>query len=54
MSGRARTFVGNEDAATAIEYALMAGLIALAVVSGLTNIGIKLSGYFSEISTALK
>jgi pilus assembly protein Flp/PilA len=47
-------FLGGDEGATAVEYALMAGLIALAIVSGLTNIGIKLSGYFSEVSSAMK
>ena len=47
-------FLRDSDGATAIEYALIGGMIALAVITGLTNIGVKLSGYFSEVSSALK
>jgi pilus assembly protein Flp/PilA len=54
MAGRIWTFVRSESGATAIEYALMGGLIALAVIIPVANIGTKLSGYFSEVSTALK
>ena len=49
-----RTFASDESAATAIEYALLGGLLALAIVTGVTGIGVKLSGYFSEVSSALK
>jgi pilus assembly protein Flp/PilA len=54
MAGHIWSFVRNESGATAIEYALMSGLIALAVILPLSNIGTKLSGYFSEVSTSLK
>jgi pilus assembly protein Flp/PilA len=40
--------------ATAIEYALIAAFLALAIITGVTGIGLKLSGYFSEVSGALK
>ena len=49
-----RTFLRDRRGATAIEYALMAGLIALAIITGVSGIGVKLSGYFSEASSALK
>ena len=49
-----KAFVGNESGATAIEYALIASLIAVALVTILTNLGTRLSGEFSEISAALK
>ena len=54
MFGRSLRFVRDESGATAIEYALIGGLIALAVIIPVSNIGIKLSGYFSEVSSALK
>jgi pilus assembly protein Flp/PilA len=47
-------FVANESGATAIEYALIASLIAVALVGILTSLGTKLSSEFSEISGALK
>jgi pilus assembly protein Flp/PilA len=49
-----RTFVRDVSGATAIEYALLAAFLAMAIITGLTNIGIKLSGYFSEVSSAMK
>jgi pilus assembly protein Flp/PilA len=54
MAKQFRSFARDEFAATAIEYALMAGFIALAIVTGVTGIGGKLSTYFSEASSALK
>ena len=47
-------FFSNESGATAIEYALMASLIAIALITALTNLAGRLSGEFSEISSALK
>jgi pilus assembly protein Flp/PilA len=47
-------FFVDERGATAIEYALMSSLIALAVIIALTNLGTRLSGEFSEVSAALK
>ena len=49
-----KAFVGNESGATAIEYALIASFIAVALVGILTSLGTKLSSEFSEISSALK
>ena len=54
MKNQFRTFVRNAEGATAIEYALLCAMIALAIITGLTNIGLKLSGYFSEVSSAMK
>jgi pilus assembly protein Flp/PilA len=48
------TFVRDVGGATAVEYALISTMLALAIIVGLTNIGVKLSGYFSEVSSALK
>jgi pilus assembly protein Flp/PilA len=47
-------FLGNETGATAIEYALLASLIALALVGALTALGTGLSSEFTEVSGALK
>jgi pilus assembly protein Flp/PilA len=48
------TFVRDDNGATAIEYALIASLIAMVIITGVTGIGVKLSGYFSEVSSAMK
>jgi pilus assembly protein Flp/PilA len=49
-----KSFVANESGATAIEYALIASLIAIALVTILGSLGTKLSTEFSEVSSALK
>ena len=38
--------------ATAIEYALIAGLIAVVIVTGVTAIGTKLSTIFTNLNNA--
>jgi pilus assembly protein Flp/PilA len=54
MRGRFKAFLCNNSGATAIEYALMSSLLALALVTILTNLGTRLSSEFSEISGTLK
>lgn len=54
MRGRIQSFLFDDSGATAIEYALMSSLIALALVAVLTNLGKGLSTEFSEISGVLK
>jgi pilus assembly protein Flp/PilA len=49
-----KTFFSDETGATAIEYALISALIAIALVVGLQNLGTRLSAEFSEVSSALK
>jgi pilus assembly protein Flp/PilA len=48
------SFVKDEGGATAIEYALIASLIAIGLVTALKGLGTRLSAEFSEISSALK
>jgi Flp pilus assembly pilin Flp len=45
---------GDERGAVAIEYAMLAMFLALVIVSGVSGIGTRLSGYFSQVSGALK
>ena len=47
-------FKDDQSGATAIEYALIGSLIAVALVTILTNLGARLSTEFSTISGALK
>jgi len=49
-----RTFFDDDRGATAIEYALIASLIAVALVTVLTSLGQGLSSEFSEVSGVLK
>jgi pilus assembly protein Flp/PilA len=46
--------IKNEKGATAIEYGLIAALIAVAAIGAMTNIGTKLSSTFENVSTSLK
>ena len=43
----------DESGATAIEYGLIAALIAVAIIVGATSVGTSLSGTFNTISTSL-
>ncbi|WP_229828027.1 Flp family type IVb pilin [Pigmentiphaga litoralis] len=44
-------FLNNEEGATAIEYGLIAGLVALGIILALTALGGSLDGLFRRIST---
>ena len=45
-----RTLADNRDGATAIEYGLIAGLIAVAIIAAITLVGTDLSGLFAGIA----
>lgn len=47
-------FVRDESGATAIEYGLIAALIAVVIITAVTTVGTNLSGTFGKVSTALK
>jgi len=49
-----RAFVRDESGATAIEYSLIAGGIALAIIATVKGIGPKINTTFSSISSQLK
>jgi len=49
-----RNFWNNQSGATAIEYGLIAALIALVIITGVTAVGTKLSTTFTNISTTLR
>jgi pilus assembly protein Flp/PilA len=48
-----KSFVKDESGATAIEYGLIAALIAVVIVSALVAIGPKLSNAFTSVSNQL-
>ncbi len=54
MFAKFNVFAADESGATAIEYALIASLIAIALVTILGSLGTRLSQEFSEVSSALK
>ena len=43
-------FLKDEEGATAVEYGIIAGLIAMAIVVATTGVGTKLSGLFDYIA----
>jgi pilus assembly protein Flp/PilA len=45
-------FLSDQSGATAIEYALLASLIGIAIVTTVTAVGVKLSGSYSNIAAA--
>jgi pilus assembly protein Flp/PilA len=47
-------FLSDEGAATAIEYAIVAGGISIVIVAVVKGIGLNLSGRFESYSSALK
>lgn len=48
-----RSFAQNQSGATAIEYGLIAALIAVAAIVAMTQIGDNLEGTFSNVATEL-
>lgn len=46
-------FIKNEEGATAIEYGLIASLIAVAIVAILTTLGPALAGVFATVQSKL-
>ncbi|MBS3648648.1 Flp family type IVb pilin [Pseudaminobacter sp. 19-2017] len=54
MSKLFARFVKDESGATAIEYGLIAALIALAIVVGAGALGNNLSNKFNKIADELK
>ena len=46
-------FWNDQSGATAIEYGLIAGLIAVVIITSVTAIGTKLTAKFTSISNAL-
>jgi pilus assembly protein Flp/PilA len=48
-----RKMLKNEKGATAIEYGLIAALIAVAAIGAMTSLGTKLGGTFNNVSNKL-
>ncbi|MBR0552005.1 Flp family type IVb pilin [Stakelama marina] len=49
-----RKFIRNSKGATAIEYGLIAALIAVAAIAAMQGLGNNLSSTFNTVSTKLK
>jgi pilus assembly protein Flp/PilA len=48
-----RKFIKNDKGATAIEYGLIAALIAVAAISAMKGVGTTLNSTFSNVSTQM-
>ncbi len=47
-----KSFMANEDGATAIEYGLIAALISVVIITTVTAVGQNLNTAFGKIKTA--
>lgn len=48
-----KNFISNESGATAIEYGLIAGLIAVVIIVAVSAVGTSLTATFTKVSTSL-
>ena len=48
-----KNFLHEEEGVTAIEYGLIAALVAVAIVAGASAVGISLSALFTNIGTCI-
>jgi len=48
-----RALIADEEGATAIEYGLMAALIAGVIITTVTTLGTKVAGLYSSVNSKL-
>ena len=46
-------FVQDESGATAIEYGLIAALIAVVIITAVTTLGTNIKGNFNKVATSM-
>ena len=49
-----RRFLEDQRGATAIEYGLIAALIAVVIITAVTSVGTNLRGKFNNVANAVK
>jgi len=54
MTNLLQRFIGDESGATAIEYGLIAALIAVVIIAAVTTVGTNLSTTFDTVSGKIK
>jgi pilus assembly protein Flp/PilA len=54
MSAGIRAFLSDDNGATAIEYSLIAALIAVGIIASLKSMSTQMSTVFTEVSAAAK
>ena len=53
MSKNIKSFMNDESGATAIEYGLIAALIAVGIIGASTMLGTKIAGTFNKAATTM-
>lgn len=54
MKRHLSNFLKNQSGATAIEYGLIAGLIAVVIITAVTTLGTNVSAVFTTVGSALQ
>jgi pilus assembly protein Flp/PilA len=54
MTAKIRHLLRNESGATAIEYALIAGILGVGIIIGLKSMQTQMIGTYSDITNAMK
>ncbi len=54
MKALINKFINDEDGATAIEYGLIAALIAVAIITAVRAVGTELTNTFSTVASNLQ
>jgi pilus assembly protein Flp/PilA len=54
MSDRLPSFLANESGTTAIEYALIASLVAVGIIASINGMSAQIRATFNEIAANLK
>ncbi|MEW7007331.1 Flp family type IVb pilin [Lentilitoribacter sp. EG35] len=54
MTNLIKRFTNDESGATAIEYGLIAGLIAVAIIAGAGTLGNALDNQFDDLATEIE
>jgi pilus assembly protein Flp/PilA len=52
--GTLRRFLADEHGATAIEYALLATFIAIAIIAGATQVGLETAGAYDRAAAGMQ
>jgi pilus assembly protein Flp/PilA len=53
FASRVRHFLATEDGPTAVEYAVMLAMVAVAILMVISSIATSISGTFSTVSSSL-
>jgi pilus assembly protein Flp/PilA len=53
MKNLVSRFVSDESGVTAIEYGLIAALIAVVIITAVSTVGSKLTGTFNSVASSL-